>query len=392
MSISLFSSSVGYKVAVFTLCLLLIIVWYSERSFPENSQFLEEEDLPYLKFDPGSNADAQINPATDVFARTIDENYLLDSDRPYIPKGYHFDVSDVPQILDSHWREINDSRFLCFHHELREGFNILFLHVYKAGGTTMRSFFHEYANFCDLRWMQFETIIEKTDISGCARTDTSCIRKMVAPYDVVSGHWYWPYHRDVFRSRRILLTTLRDAEEAAVSSTLFQSRFSDFGVVSTVDAGVEYVETFLDAVRGTPRRDFICRFGECESLDMGVAWTDDMMKNGVKAACDTMKTFDVVGLVEKWNTTIKMFQVAMDGERELPKEIWEGLVNAKKNKSLVSTTEVLEALPAPLRVRLREYVRSDQVVYHCARAVFTQHCHYWLGHNNPECELEPPSF
>jgi hypothetical protein len=218
---------------------------------------------------------------------------------------------------------------------------LLFLHIFKAAGSTTRNTLKAYARRCGLRY--------KTCGSKCSRTRGNYIcladgrvaskeaRAGVRVADVVAGHLWFGMHRYTdMRKRPVYITCLRSPIATAISGHLYTKAHEVRGK-SAHQAALKMRDWLR--VDGVPA-NFLKRLTGHNPRSK-----DDLPRMALEAISNLRKYFAVVGVVELYATFVDLVARLVDPLGAImTRAFWEREKTKRENSSVMSSSKVLAAL------------------------------------------------
>lgn len=257
----------------------------------------------------------------------------------------------------------------------RDGAAVLYFHIFKAAGTTIREKLRQYAHACDLRWaclIDCERKVLGASLVNCKVKDEihmprDANRRSVLHLnraDVVGGHLHFGLV-DAFPRAR-LVTLLRDPDSAVVS-------------------GIRYVHPTwkFDHVLYELRRRARGAPGSARNAVNYLAPPGRNASAAYAAAAANLRRFDVVGVVENWDASMRMLQAFLD-----PTHGWRGWHNDDRrnvHSQAFSTASVLRQLTSTDALCLAAYVSRERALYAAAVAAHRATCRALLGARDRGC-------
>lgn len=263
---------------------------------------------------------------------------------------------------------------------------VLFLHVFKCAGTTLRELFTGWAGRMG---QQGAIVVECRNIQRvkyrergrvCLDRNNQLIAtqgqmKFVKAQKVLAGHFFWGF-QEYTRQPYLMVTTLRSPLELAVSAQQFMHR----GETDTMERAVPWI---TDSMKWR-----IARYRKLEGQDIGFLrrLVDDTVPGNPSNisrdqltiwgnnAVQHLETFWVVGVVEQYDGLMEVLHHLMDPYNFFP-ELWNEAHQRKENSSPVSSTNVLRHIDPALVKEFNSTVLELQwQVYEAAVKLWDARC------------------
>ncbi|CAM9368643.1 unnamed protein product [Ascophyllum nodosum] len=268
---------------------------------------------------------------------------------------------------------------------------ILFLHVFKCAGTSLRYVLLEWAHregwsgveVEECRnpqfWMKASSKLQKKRVCLDTRNDLldpARQRWKVASQKLIAGHFLWGFRKYV-RQPYLMITTLRQPLELFVSAQQFIHRDK----TRTLEEAIEWVSgAMTDRIRWRNSLDigFIRRFLEDGDHPFQFIPTDasslQQAQDLAASAIEHLNTFFVVGVVEQYSGFIEVLKLTLDPEVKHP-ELWSKAVEIKNNGSPVRSGDVLQQIDPSLVKEFNSTVLELQwQVYSVALQLWDSRC------------------
>ncbi|CAN0236023.1 unnamed protein product [Scytosiphon promiscuus] len=258
--------------------------------------------------------------------------------------------------------------FILAQNEL-EG-TLMFLHVWKCGGTTLRQL------MCD--WANREGLSCAT-VAGCRALSLKerkiCLAnhrliypeiqgEFIANQRVLAGHFRWGFQ--VYAAEpHLLLTTLRNPLELFVSGEQYLHR----GATSTLHAATQHMERAMRDSLASPTRlpGFLHRL-----VGHGVSTSDEIRRATVEGA-KNLNSFWLVGVMEQYAGFISVLRALLD-PAEVHADLWRPHFKKKLNASPVQSANVLASLDPSLVQQFNSTLSYQWLMYGHAVRLYTVRC------------------
>eukprot|EP00903_Cladosiphon_okamuranus_P020281 g18611.t1 len=249
---------------------------------------------------------------------------------------------------------------------------ILFLHVFKCAGTTLREVFtmlaeregwtgaivEECKGTPEKLRKRAEQLLPAHRV--CLDTNNDLIhtksqKRLVAETKVLAGHFLWDF-RQYVSPPHLMITTLRNPLELFVSAQQFKHREE----TATLETAAAYVsEKMKSRLMWEDPTDigFIRRFldtNTANSYSTNNVYTEEESKAMVKAAIENLNEFWVVGVVEQYLGFVEVLRHILDPELK-HRDLWKHAEEVKNNGSPIHSKEVLQSIDQDL---VREFNSS----------------------------------
>ncbi|CAN0136881.1 unnamed protein product [Pylaiella littoralis] len=260
---------------------------------------------------------------------------------------------------------------------------VMFLHVFKCAGTSLRKVFIEWAT----RGGWSGAVVEYCRNSLSTNSGRICLneknhladplrqRWLLKGTRVLAGHFLWDFRHRV-TAPYLMITTLRNPLELFVSSRQYMHKAE----TRTLDESVAFVSHSMKsrlAWKNPVDLAFIRRFLDSEtadSYDRLKVYPKETMQDWAQSAVEHLSTFYVVGVVEQYRGFIEVLERLLDPEMEYPK-VWKTAVIIKNNGSPVQSSDVLRSIDPDL---VREFnatsLSLQWQVYNAALQMWDQRC------------------
>jgi len=277
--------------------------------------------------------------------------------------------------------------------------SIVFVHIFKAAGSTMRSIMRTYATECGRSWACL-IHCDKQDMVANVRTDkiNNPVRKAVncqvkdtinAPnqisdrmplasslsgVDIVGGHTTFDM-KFVFSSvpsrRTLFITVMRLPIVSLVSGIRCNPVWSQQETEAAFRRNISKGEPVVNAV---------------QYLVNDYATFGDYTSAAYAQAAANLRRFSLVGLVERMDATMLMLQVWLDPD-ERCRKCW---VPEKRNPSKgFKPEELLESLSAEEHTTLDRMLSNENALYDVGQEMFHSTCHSILDSHGDVCGPTP---
>lgn len=257
---------------------------------------------------------------------------------------------------------------LCATSHKRPTAKVLFLHVFKAAGSSTRDMMKQYAQTCHLRYVSCGSACRGLGNSGflCLRDGQLKGQKQVdllRSKDVVAGHLWYGLHRHM--ERAVYVTCLREPLQTAVSSQLYLHS-SKLKRATEAEAAAR-VRVWLGKSSGHTV-NFVKRL-------TGVTPSNNQasLAKATAQAIDNLRTrFAVVGVVERYSSFVDLVQDLLDPTLRLGRAFWTRHKTRRRNSSEQSTSGVALAFArqdAAGLVKLNQSLAFEWKIYFAASEV-----------------------
>jgi hypothetical protein len=279
--------------------------------------------------------------------------------------------------------------------------SVVFVHIFKAAGSTMRSIMRKYATECSRSWACLIHCDKEDMIANVTTNKTNhAVRKSVncqvkdtinAPsqifdrtplasslsgVDIVGGHitFDMKYVFNAVPSRRTLFITVMRLPIISLVSGIryWYPEWSQQETEAAFRRNISKGElTFANAV---------------QYLVNDYATFGDYTSAAYLQAAANLRRFSLVGLQERMNATMLMLQVWLDPD-ERCRECW---VPEKQNPSKgFKPEELLESLSAEERATVDRMLSKENALYDVGQEMFHSTCHSILGSHGDVCGPKP---
>ena len=292
---------------------------------------------------------------------------------------------------------------------------VLFLHIYKTGGTTNRELFQHWSDECGLNYAQCGSCLNGTWMEKLPdnNTDYIClhgagVHRFPTPrnsqkdvlgssIDVIAGHMAFGFHRYLNNKKYTYITCLRNPMSRFVSAILYEHRTMTTGM--TRQEVVEFVTTKITSpyanhsapYRGIYPAKLSGKMKESarhssDSASHPGAQTHESEREAVALSFAHLhNSFAVVGLLESYSVFIELVAGLLDPHRR-HLEMWEKAKVVQSNKHEgFDQSDVLPLLSKHVVAQLNDTVALDWEVYiEACRVSYTQ-CRRAVedGHDHP---------
>ncbi|CAM9513116.1 unnamed protein product [Pylaiella littoralis] len=260
---------------------------------------------------------------------------------------------------------------------------VMFLHVFKCAGTTLREVLITWANregwngaevaYCSKMALLNSGHICLNDKNDLA--DPLEELSLVKDTKVFAGHFLWDF-RHYVTAPYLMLTMLRNPLELFVSSQQYMHKAE----TRTLNESVAFVSGSMRSRisrRNPTDIAFVRRFLDSEiadTYDPRKVYPDQEMMDWTESAVDHLNTFYVVGVVEQYQGFIEVLKRLFDSDGEHP-ELWKAAVSVKNNGAPVHSGEVLRGIDPDLIRDFNSSTLSMQwQVYSAALQLWDQRC------------------
>ena len=278
---------------------------------------------------------------------------------------------------------------------------ILFVHVFKAAGSSVRGIFRRYAEKCNKRW----ACLVQCQKGGAPRGATvpcrlrdvvNLNRRLVMGEDgrrnprtenlgalshIVGGHFHYGMHTLVPEGRKYFYVTV---VREPLSTWISGMRYHDKSLKTVSDVR-NAAEKFLP--RGSNRfyQNGLTYLGAVDGLPLG---RKAPMPEKLVSALSNLEDVLVVGVVESWSTTIDLLQAMLDTTDRAP-FMWDRYRDASKKKNKASKSLSSVDIVRDLRSDgywgdIRRFLLFENAFYAAAIARHALACKHVLGE---DCRL-----
>jgi hypothetical protein len=274
---------------------------------------------------------------------------------------------------------------------------LLFLHVYKTGGTSSRELFEQWSETGGLRYAQAGSCLEGDWMTSLPANNTEyiCLEPNGTPrfptprasqrgivshrLDVIAGHFAWGFHRFIERPVRYV-TCLRNPLSRFVSDILYAHRFSESNANTTLEMAVAFVEGIIAKPEGQPYRGIYPAklSGEVpERATEGLEPTDKERRATSNAIRHLQQSFAVVGQIEVYAVFVELVAALLD---PLPGRVQDALWNQAKsyhsNKHEgFDQSDVIPRLSGEAMTKLNTTLALDWQIYVAGCRVTLRQCY-----------------
>eukprot|EP00735_Rhodelphis_limneticus_P009074 TRINITY_DN2521_c0_g1::TRINITY_DN2521_c0_g1_i1::g.19218::m.19218 TRINITY_DN2521_c0_g1::TRINITY_DN2521_c0_g1_i1::g.19218 ORF type:complete len:454 (+),score=112.98,Sulfotransfer_2/PF03567.9/0.12,SecG/PF03840.9/0.35 TRINITY_DN2521_c0_g1_i1:104-1363(+) len=393
---------------IFLLCLTMYLIISPSQPATAGIQqqnALVNSDLGVRVGNQAPNKPQSQHSITDFISKSVSTltSFASSSNRPTIyvndgvlPVGYTFTPNMPESFVAARKKIITEGLSVCGSGGKKvhpQNPTILYLHIYKAGGTTMRGFFQRLGQKCGLSWVQFEAYLDAKKVE-CR--DPSCMpaeqSNFLGNSDIVSGHFF--YSMLPTWSKYVALTTFRNPEMALVSGRIHARRIHSDAPFTTVQEAVDSIQGELDDFEKDkiPRIDYIRRL---TGRKLGGGNLNEFPEY-TKRAMENLKTMDAVGITEKWSESIDLFRAVLDPQKKIHNSVWEYPNVVQANPGSVSSSQTYNGLSPRHRRLLKSFVRYEWAIYQAALQIYHMQCTRLLPHRPKDCDisslLPPPGY
>ncbi|CAM9176307.1 unnamed protein product, partial [Hapterophycus canaliculatus] len=254
---------------------------------------------------------------------------------------------------------------------------LMFLHVWKCGGTTLRQLMCDWA---DLEGLTCAQVAGCRDLSLQERKICLANHKLIYPeiqgefianQRVLAGHFRWGFQ--VYAAEpHLLLTTLRNPLELFVSGEQYLNR----GATSTLRAATQHMDNAMrkSLVHPTRLPGFLHRLVGHRVL------TSEEIRQATVEAAKNLNSFWLVGVMEQYAGFISVIRALLDPS-EVHADLWRPHFKKKLNASPVQSTNVLAGLDPNLVQQFNSTLSYQWLVYGHAVRLFTARCQAVLPEN-----------
>ena len=290
---------------------------------------------------------------------------------------------------------------------------ILFLHIYKTGGTSNRDLFAKWAEEEGIRFAQAGSCPENAwmsklepdnneyiclvpvkghtvDANGRNRIDMptprpSQMQVVSEQLDVIAGHFAWGFDHFVDRTHKYV-TCLRNPTARYVSDILYANRFTHKTSEMTLPQAVEFVEEHIFAkATGKYRGIYAARLSsrmyektKPQSPDE-VVQTEEMEQHAADMAIFHLQNnIPVVGQIEHYAVFVELVAALLDpliDHKRKHDELWTSAKVYHSNKHEgFDQSDVIPQLSVEAAARLNELLTLDWKVYRAGCSVTYHQC------------------
>ena len=263
---------------------------------------------------------------------------------------------------------------------------VLFLHVFKAAGSSVREIFKGWARECGLR-----VATAGSQCAGAGAASRLCLehgllkdddqaRRVDAGLDVVAGHLTYGFHA-ALRRPALYVTMLRNPVSTRVSGALYLARHRIGGDERRAVA-LARADLREAVARGQLYDNFVRRltgsdkFKATRNDSASVARLEGATR---RAVAHVARGFEVVGVVERFGAFVELVARALDPRGLLGAAWWARVSAIRDNESKVSTTRVIAALEPALVRSANATLAYEWRVYEAAIETFRAQCCSRLG-------------
>ena len=263
---------------------------------------------------------------------------------------------------------------------------VLFLHVFKAAGSSVREIFKGWAQECGLR-----VAVAGSQCAGTGAASRLCLehgqlkndvqaRRVDAGLDVVAGHLTYGFHAALKRPA-LYVTMLRNPVSTRVSGALYLARHRIGGDERRAVA-LARADLREAVARGQLYDNFVRRltgsdkFKATRNDSASVARLEGATR---RAVAHVARGFEVVGVVERFGAFVELVARALDPRGLLGAAWWARVSAIRDNESKVSTTRVIAALEPALVRSANATLAYEWRVYEAAIETFRAQCCSRLG-------------
>lgn len=290
-------------------------------------------------------------------------------------------------------------------------FVLLFVHVFKAAGSSIRALLRRYADKCDRKWVCLVQCSQggaqtKNGVLECRLRDAVNVKReavfgrslakgklrrnpnaqlLGSIAHVIGGHYYYGMHRILPEGKRYAyLTVLREPVATWISGIRYHDRSLD-----TIEKVVSALKKSL------PENPVKQKYAN--AVTYLVPASDQRKQPAVvklSHARTNLQDFAVVGLVESWDATIDMMQGILDADRATP-ALWETHKSVTKNtaKKSLSGRDVLNRIRVKLPdlwMQITLYLDMENTLFADALVAHAKTCVAVLGSEG--CPLRTSRF
>jgi hypothetical protein len=249
---------------------------------------------------------------------------------------------------------------------------LLFLHIYKTGGSAVFQLLRSYACLNQMPFLDYTVWIrsQRGLSSGGGELDlTQEEQEYLRKFKIIAGHMWYGKHRYV--SGHTYLTILRKPSVTAVSEILFESRSTRPVHSRNLGQAVAEVQSYLDGRTEQYRCDMIDRLvGQRMSAPLS---------HRLAIAQEHLSRIHIVGILERLKSSLSLISKCLPlCSREQITSIYK---QCPRNAIPYGYTsqQVLASLPAAYVAELERFVTYEQELYASAER---RHRQQWLEPGN----------
>ncbi|CAM9243072.1 unnamed protein product [Ascophyllum nodosum] len=252
--------------------------------------------------------------------------------------------------------------------ETLEG-TLMFLHVWKCGGTSMRKLLCSWAERENLPCATVATCksLSLQEKKICLVNQKVIFPevqgKFIAEQRVIAGHFRWGF-QFYAAEPHLLITTLRNPLELYVSGQQYLNR----DATRTLESAAMFVTNDMrKSLVRSPPSGFLHRF-----VGRSVITSQDVRQATVEGAAN-MKTFMLVGVIEQYVGFVSVLRALVDPS-DKHAEMWDSYIEKRLNVSPVDSTNVLAEIDPELVDEFNSTLSYQWLVYGHAVRLFKERC------------------
>lgn len=249
---------------------------------------------------------------------------------------------------------------------------VVFVHVFKAAGSTIREMLRHYAVQCGRKWVCLVSCDKKKlvgDRIACKVKDIIDDRgrkhrvrghpslEKIRNADIVGGHISTGIS-DLYDGYNVhFITFLREPMASVASSVRYGNpKFSIERVVATIKSKI---------AKGVHRN--------------AVHYISP--RGNYREAIGLLKNFDLVGIVDNWEVSLSLLREFLGGGGK-----WQNLKKTQRNKShgKFTTSDVLNRMDKPSLARFANYTKDERRLYEAALEAHRNTC-ATISRTRPRC-------
>ena len=249
--------------------------------------------------------------------------------------------------------------------------SVIYVHIFKAAGSTIRQKLRDYSSKCRKRWACLihceDNLVGQTMINCEVKDEINMPHAAIAQRkishlkqaDILGGHVRVPI-RAAFKTAR-LITIMRNPIYSVASGVGYANPHAKLtDIVAKLRENIAKKEGYRNAV--------VYLYGKQTSVSPEEKYWE---------AAQNLGLFDLVGIVENWDVSMRMLQTYLD-----PTKGWSGWRNTAKrneNPNSFSTADVLAKLSAADMRKLRAHVAMEVDLYTAGLEAHYRTCRALLG-------------
>lgn len=261
----------------------------------------------------------------------------------------------------------------CGSHEATQE-RVVFVHIFKAAGSTIREMLRHYAVQCGRKWVCLVNCDKKKLVGAriaCRVKDLIDDRgrkhhvkgrpslQQVRSADIVGGHISMGIS-DLYQDYNIhFITFIREPMASVASGVRYKNpKFNIDRVIETLKSNIK---------KGSHRN----------------AVNYISPKGNYRDALRLMKNFDLVGVVDNWDVSLSLLRQFLGGDGR-----WQNLKKTQRNKShgKFTTGDLLNKLDAPTMAIFANFTRDETRLFEAALDAHRETCAtITKGRTRPQC-------